>query len=225
VRHGESSLAVVDERGVFLGLVPPTELLAVFLAEHDEDLNRLAGVARVSAGARSASTEPVLRRLRHRLPWLIAGLAGAVLAAEIVGAFEGAIEANVALAFFMPGIVYMADAVGTQTETLVVRGFSVGVPLGRFLVRELITGLLIGGVLAALLLPVVLLRWGDAHVAWSVALALFSACSVATGIAMALPAVLEHAGVDPAFGSGPLATVVQDLLSILIYFVIASALT
>jgi magnesium transporter len=29
-------------------------------------------------------------------------------------------------------------------------------------------------------------------------------------------------GRDPAFGSGPLATVIQDLLSILIYFAIAS---
>ena len=31
-------------------------------------------------------------------------------------------------------------------------------------------------------------------------------------------------GADPAFGSGPLATVIQDLLSILIYFLIAIAI-
>ncbi len=225
VRHGEGSLAVIDVTGRFLGLVPPPALLSILLTEHDEDLDRVAGIMRASEGARSASLEPVASRLRHRLPWLIVGLLGAVLAAEIVGAYESALEANVALAFFLPGIVYMADAVGTQTETLVVRGFSVGVPLGRFVVRELATGLLVGTVLAMLLLPVVLLRWGDARVALSVAFALFAACSVATGIAMTLPAALDRVGVDPAFGSGPLATVVQDLLSILIYFAVASALT
>lgn len=225
IRHGEGALAVVDERGMFLGLVPPPALLAVVLVEHDEDLDRFAGIARATESAPSASTESVVRRLRHRLPWLVVGLLGAVVAAEIVGAYESALQANVALAFFLPGIVYMADAVGTQTETLVVRGFSVGVPLRRVIVQELITGLLVGIVLAALLLPLVLVRWGDARVALSVALALLGACSVATAVAMTLPAFLDRAGVDPAFGSGPLATVVQDLLSILIYFVVASALT
>jgi magnesium transporter len=40
---------------------------------------------------------------------------------------------------------------------------------------------------------------------------------------MTLPWFLDRLGLDPAFGSGPLATVVQDLLSIVIYFVIATA--
>jgi magnesium transporter len=41
---------------------------------------------------------------------------------------------------------------------------------------------------------------------------------------MALPYGLARLGRDPAFGSGPLATVVQDLLSILAYFGIAALL-
>jgi magnesium transporter len=40
---------------------------------------------------------------------------------------------------------------------------------------------------------------------------------------MTLPWLLDAAGLDPAFGSGPLATVIQDLLTILIYFAIATA--
>jgi magnesium transporter len=34
---------------------------------------------------------------------------------------------------------------------------------------------------------------------------------------MALPWGITRLGLDPAFGSGPLATVIQDLLSIWIY--------
>jgi len=79
--------------------------------------------------------EPVERRFQHRLPWLLVGLAGALLAADFVGRFEGHLQETVMLAFFIPGIVYLADAVGTQTETIVVRGLSVGVTMQRVVVH------------------------------------------------------------------------------------------
>ena len=55
-------------------------------------------------------------------------------------------------------------------------------------------------------------------------IAIFAASSTATIAAMTLPWLLSRCGADPAFGSGPLATVIQDLLSILIYFVVALAI-
>jgi magnesium transporter len=55
-----------------------------------------------------------------------------------------------------------------------------------------------------------------------VSLALLAACAVATLVAMSLPWLMTRLGRDPAFGSGPLATVVQDLLSLVLYFAIAS---
>jgi magnesium transporter len=224
VHQAESSIAVVDATGTFLGLIPPARLLEVLLWEHDEDIARLGGFLRDTAAARTASEERVLRRFWHRMPWLLVGLVGAVLAADVVGSFERDLEANVLIAFFLPGIVYMADAVGTQTEALIIRGLSVGVPIHRVARRELVTGLLVGAVLSAVLLPVVLLRWGEGDLALAVAVGLFGACSTATAVAMALPWLIHKAGRDPAFGSGPLATVIQDLLSILIYFGVASVL-
>jgi magnesium transporter len=129
----------------------------------------------------------------------------------------------VILAFFLPGIVYLADAVGTQTETLVIRGLSVGVPIARVLRRETATGLAIGFALAALLLGFALWRFEREDVAIAAALALFAACATATLVAMALPWLLHRLGRDPAFGSGPVATVIQDLLSITAYLAIATA--
>ena len=127
VGHDEPSLAVVDTAGRFLGLVPPPRLLAVLLEEHDQDMARLGGFLGSTASARAASEERVTRRLWHRLPWLLVGLVGAMFAAGIVGAFEEDLERHVLLAFFVPGVVYMADAVGTQTEAIIIRGLSVGV--------------------------------------------------------------------------------------------------
>jgi magnesium transporter len=224
VQHGDSSLAVVDSDGQFAGLVPPRRLLAVFLHEHDEDMARLGGFLRGASTAIAASEEGVLLRFWHKLPWLLLGLAGAVLSADIVGAFEGRLEDNVTLAFFIPGIVYLADAVGTQTETLVIRGLSVNIPLRRTVRRELVTGLLVGIALAAAFFPIAAWRWGEADVALAVSLSLLAACSMATIVAMVLPAAFQRLGRDPAFGSGPLATVIQDLLSIVIYFAISLAI-
>jgi magnesium transporter len=223
VRHEESTLAVVDEDRRLVGMVPPTALLRVLLTEHEQDMSRLGGYLHDAAAAREATVEPVARRYLHRMPWLLVGLAGAVVAAGIVGSFKRQLEANVLLAFFVPGIVYMADAVGTQTETLIIRGLSVGVSIAGVVQRELATGILVGVTIAAAFIPVALWRWGDAQVAVAAGLALLAACSTATIVAMALPWAIHRLGRDPAFGSGPLATVIQDLLSILIYFAVAVA--
>lgn len=224
VRHHEGTMAVVDDDGRFLGLIPPYRLLGVLLREHDEDLARLGGFLAGSASAREASVEAVRQRVWHRLPWLLLGLVGALLAAVIVGRFEEQLSENLLLTLFIPGVVYMADAVGTQTETLLIRGLSVGVGIGRVARRELLTGLIVGLILSGVFMVVGLLAWGDAEVIVAVALALFAACTMATVVAMALPTLFRKLGIDPAFGSGPLATVIQDLLSILIYFSIASAI-
>ncbi len=88
--------------------------------------------------------------------------------------------------------------------------------------RELATGLIVGALMAAAFLPFALLVWGDGEVAVAVGLALVASCSIATLVAMIFPWVFWRLGADPAFGSGPLATVVQDLLSITVYLLIAT---
>ncbi|ATG73871.1 magnesium transporter MgtE [Zobellella denitrificans] len=223
VRHAESALGMVDGEGRFVGLIPPYRMLAVLLAEHEEDLTRLGGFTKSTEAARSSSEEPVPRRFRHRLPWLLVGLLGALVAADLVGWFESQLQRTLMLAFFIPGLVYLADAVGTQTETVVVRGLSVGVAMRTMVRRELLAGLAIGLVLALVAGPLVWLRWSDPTVALCVGLAVLAACSTATITAMGLPWLLYRAGMDPAFGSGPLATVIQDLSTILIYFAIVTA--
>lgn len=217
VRHGESSLAVVDEQGSFVGLVPPARLLGRILREHDRDFARLGGYLASTEHARLAVEEPVGRRLWHRTPWLLLGLVGAAVSAWTVGLFGGRLEDDVRLAFFIPGVVYMADAVGTQTEALVIRGLSVGAPMRKAWRLEVATGPATGALFALVAMPLVWWALGSASLAMTVALALFAACSVATVVAVTLPWVMHRRGADPAFGSGPLATVVQDLLSLVIY--------
>jgi magnesium transporter len=222
VRRGESSVAVVDENRRLIGLVPPHRMLRVLLTEHDEDIARIGGYLASTQRARQAAEEPVSRRLWHRLPWLLVGLAGAFVAAVIVGRFDKQLEEEVLLAFFLPGVVYMSAAIGTQTQTVVIRGFSVGVTMRNTLRRELASGLLLSIAIAAAFIPIALVGWGDPHLALGVGLALLTASLAATVIALALPWIFERLGADPAFGSGPLATVLQDIFTIAIYFAVAT---
>ena len=221
INRGESSVAIVDSQGVFLGLVPPNRMLNVLMTEHDEDVARLGGYLASTDRARQAAEERVTRRLWHRLPWLLVGLVGAIASAGIIGAFEQELDSNVLLAFFIPGVVYMAAAIGTQTQTVLIRGFAVGVSLRHVLRRELISGALLSLAISAAFLPVAAGGWGDTDVALGVTLALFASSIAATLVAIALPWGFQRAGADPAFGSGPLATVIQDLVTIGIYFAVA----
>lgn len=225
LHHGVSAMPVVDAAGRLLGVVGPQALMDILRREHVEDLHRLAGITRESEQARQALEDPPLRRLRHRLPWLIVGLGGSMVATLVVARFEEALAAKPVLAFFVPGLVYLADAIGTQSEAAAVRGLSLShAGLGRLVGGELRTGLLIGLVLALLAWPMIWLAFGDARLATAVTLALGGASMVASTLGLMLPWLLSRLGTDPAYGSGPLATIVQDVLSLVIYFACVSAI-
>lgn len=225
LHHGVAAVPVVDVVGRLVGVVGPARLMAILRREHVEDLHRLAGITREAVHAREAIEEPPMRRARHRLPWLIVGLGGSMLATFVVARFESALAAKPALAFFVPGLVYLADAIGTQSEAVTVRGLSLShVGMARLIGGELRTGLLIGLVLALLAFPMVWLAFGELRLAAAVTIALAGASALASVLGLLLPWVLARFGSDPAYGSGPLATIVQDVLSLLIYFTAVSVI-
>jgi magnesium transporter len=226
LHHGLTAVPVVDERRRLLGVVPAQALLRVLRREHVEDLHRLAGIRHEQEVAREALEAAPLRRVRDRLPWLLAGLAGSGLAALLLSRFEETLRTRVAVSFFVPGLVYLADAIGTQTEAIAVRGLSLtDERTSRLLLGECRTGLLLGAALGALSAAGAWLWLRDARLALAVGLALFAASAVATTIGFALPWLLERTGRDPAYGSGPLATVIQDVLSLAIYFATVTWIT
>jgi magnesium transporter len=222
--HVLSAVPVLDEHERLLGVVPSSALLRILRREHVEDIHRFAGISREAMQAREAIEAPPLRRLRHRLPWLLLGLLGSSLATIVVARFEALLSSAPAVAFFVPGLVYLADAIGTQTEAVAVRGLSLSHSrLSALVGGEVRTGILIGLVLGGLTLPGVWFAFGDLRLAIAVAGALVVAGGIATTIGLVLPWLLGRMGSDPAYGSGPLATIIQDLLSLVVYFGIVSA--
>ncbi|MEN9315240.1 MAG: hypothetical protein RIS35_1633 [Pseudomonadota bacterium] len=222
--HGLAAVPVTGRGDRLLGVVPPVALIEVLRDEHVEDLHRISGILREEQVANRAIEEPPLRRARHRLPWLLGGLVGSAVSALVMKQHAQTLEANVAIAFFIPAIVYLADAIGTQSEAIAVRGLSLSRrPLMNALGSELRTGMLIGAVLSLLALLPVWLLLDDSRLAIAVAAALFVASTSAAVIGFTLPWLLARTGADPAFGSGPVATILQDVLSLMIYFGTVSA--
>jgi magnesium transporter len=225
LHHELTAVTVVDGHNRLAGVVPAQALLGILRREHVEDLHRLAGIVREEAQVREAMEAPPARRARHRLPWLLLGLAGSILAAFVMKQFEVILTTNVAVAFFVPGIVYLADAVGTQTETITVRGLSLShARIGRMLAGEVRTGLLIGALLGTAATGAAWLMLDQPRLAFAVGLALFAASAIATTIGLTLPWLLHRVGRDPAYGSGPLATIIQDVLTVTVYFLVVSEL-
>ncbi len=220
-----SAVPVVDEDGRALGCVSAVRLLDVLWREHSEDLNRLTGILKPLHAARYALDEPPVHRVRRRLPWLLVGLAGSFIATGVMAASEAMFAENVKLAFFVPAIVYLADAIGTQTEAVAVRGLSVAHrSFWHLFSGEAAAGLLIGSVLALIAFAGVVAAWGDPRLAVAVGVAILAAGTIATTIGLSLPWLLARIGLDPAFGSGPVATIIQDVLSILIYVLAVAAI-
>lgn len=216
---GVSAVPVVDEQQRLLGVVPPQALLEVLRHEHMEDLHRLVGIRHYTLQARTAMESPPIRRVGDRLPWLLVGLMGSMLATYVMTRFEHALQSQVAIAFFVPGLVYLADAIGTQTEAITVRGLSLSQATVRSMIAgELRTGFIIGLTLGALTFPFIWLIFGDARLALAVSLALLTAGSAATSVGFLFPWTFFRLGKDPAFGSGPLATIFQNVLTLIVYY-------
>jgi magnesium transporter len=219
LRHHVVAVPVTDSAGRFLGVVPPQALLQILRHEHVEDLHRMAGIRRETAHARLAIEASPVRRARDRLPWLLVGLAGSMVATGVVDGFERTLQTQLAVAFFMPGLVYLTDAIGTQCEAIMVRGLSTThLPARKLLWGELRTGLLLGAVLGSLVFLAVLAAYRNVRLGLAVGGTVLAAGLTACTVGVGLPWLLARWGKDPAFGSGPLGTIIQDVLTLLIYF-------
>jgi magnesium transporter len=223
IRESLTVVPVVDEAGHFLGAFPSGAIMGVLREEHLEDLHHMAGIWHHTAEARRALEAPPFTRARYRLPWLVVGLIGSLLATTLVAQFQRVLEAQIAVAFFIPAIVYLADAVGTQSEAVAIRGLSLtDAGIGRVLLGEIAAGVLIGLILALLAGAFTVVAFDEPSLALAVASSLAAACTIATTLGLCLPWGFARAGWDPAHASGPIGTILQDVLSLAIYFAAAT---
>lgn len=167
----------------------------------------------------------VRKLLLLRFPSVIIGLFLGILLSFATSRFEEVLVKDIRLAFFIPFIVYMADAVGTQTQNIYARDLRTGkASFKKYLFKEMLIGLMFGLISSLLSSLVIMLWFGSTELMLVVSLAVFGAIAIAPLVALLVTEIFQLEREDPAVGAGPIATVIQDTLSVLIYGFIASAI-
>lgn len=167
--------------------------------------------------------ESIATIFKLRAPSLIIGLLLGVAISFIVSNFEKVLAANVHVAFFIPFIVYIAAAVGSQTQAIYARDLKSGrAKFSTYLHKEFLLGLLFG-LLFGLFAGFIVLWWlQDILLSVSIALSAFIAVSTAPLVAVLITHSFQSAQKDPAASSSPIVTVIQDMISVIIYGIVTS---
>jgi magnesium transporter len=169
------------------------------------------------------SEESVNHLIEHRIPWLLVGLLGGLLATLVVSKYEEILASDVRLAFFIPIIVYLSDAVGTQTETIYVRALSKKkLSFWKYILKESFVGMGLG-LISGAVLGVFANHWLKSYaIGLTIGLTMLINLTLAPVLAVVIPNLIYKRHIDPALGSGPVATIIQDLISLVVYFLVAS---
>ena len=191
--------------------------------EYEADLSKFAGIEQEDRVGSS-----ILVSLKSRIPWLIVSFLGGTFGAGLLGSFSETLEKVVALAFFMPVVFGMAGNVGAQSSTITVRGLATGELSSLRVIKrakkELIVGLSLGILFAILLGITSYLMFGELTLSLVVAFSIISTMICSATIGSILPVIFEKIGIDPAIAAGPLVATSTDILSIAIYFSVATVL-
>ena len=210
------NIPVVDDSHQLVGRITHDDIIDAIEEEVDEDISLMAGVI-----DQEIAEESTLKISRARLPWLIVGLFGGILAAAVIKQFESSLEKVIALSFFFPVIMAMGGNTGTQAATVVVRGLATGdislMNIGKRLWMEMKVAL-VNALVCSILLGVIVGSWlSDYSLGSVVGLALVLIIVIAGVIGSAVPLTLKKLNIDPALATGPFVTTSNDILSLLVY--------
>lgn len=158
-----------------------------------------------------------------RAPILGLGCALGIGISFMVSHFEEVLQHNVQVAFFLPFVVYIAASIGTQTEAIYSRDLKSGKAMfAVYLYKEFFLGLLFGLLFGIFSFVVSFLWLSQVFLSLSVGIASFLAIGMAPVLAVFVTEVFQYMGKDPAVGSGPIGTVIQDVASVVIYGLVTS---
>ena len=227
--YNVQNIPVVDDAMHVIGRITVEELHEIVRDEAEEDIMLMSGVA-----PDALPDDSVGRIIRGRFPWLAGGLVGAALAGVVVGSFEEQLRQAAILASFIPVVMAMAGNAGIQASTVTVQGLAAGNlwigDLGGRVVKELL-GSLINGALIAVALGILVVAASNfiafeapLRLAVASGLSVLLVTMIAATLGSTIPLVLNHFDIDPAVATGVFITTANDILGVLVYFTVASAI-
>lgn len=167
-----------------------------------------------------------LKEIKTRIYWLLVGLALSLGIAEVIKNFDSTLQENLILASFIPLVVYMSAAVGAQMEAMIIRELSKKAKFHfyKFLRQQVVIVSVVAVVISTVAGLVVSALNGDSNLGLVIGLSLMAGIMTSLLTGSLMPYMFWKMHDDPAEASGPVATVIQDFLSVVAFFLIAQAI-
>ena len=225
-RYDLTSIAVCDKEERLVGIITIDDIVDVIQDENTEDIKKMAAIIPSDEAYLKTS---VWNLVTHRLPWLLLLMISATFTSTIITHFETLLSGAVVLTAFIPMLMDSAGNSGSQTSVTVIRNMALGeVELCdwlRVLFKELRVAVLSGLALAAVnFLRMMIFTSAGMMVSLTVSVTLLCTVVIAMAVGCLLPMGAKRLGLDPAVMASPMITTIVDACSLLIYFMIATAM-
>lgn len=215
-------LPVVNQLGKLVGRITIDDIVDVIRETAEENIARMSGIT-----DDVDTNDRVWRLSRARIPWLLVGMCGGIVASRIIGSYEEQIKIYPEMAFFIPLIGAMGGNVGVQSSAIIVQGLAnnslLADNIGSRLLKELTVGV-VNGVICSILI------WGyafiieDWQLAATVSVALMTVILFASFLGTFVPLTMNRFNINPALATGPFVTTLNDVIGITIYFLVGRML-
>ena len=219
-KYDLTAIPVVNVQKHLMGRITVDDVIDVIQEQAELERQIMSGISQ-----NVEQSDSVWALSKARIPWLMVGMIGGLLGANILRFFDEELEAIEALAYFIPLIMATGGNVGIQSSTIVVQalanktGFEENI--FRSVFKSFLVALLNGIAISGVVLAISLLLMNDTDLSIVVSIALYSVVILASVFGTLTPLVLDKMGINPALASGPFITTVNDLLGITVYFFVA----
>ena len=225
VMHKFFALPVVDEKRRVIGTVDlrvfTQEMLDLGEPEKPDDVFEALGF-RLSE-LRDASP---FRAFRVRFPWLLATIASGTAGALLAGFFEATLARAIIVSFFLALVLALAESVSVQSMTLTLQALRTTQPsfawFWKTAWRELRSGALIGVGCGAVVAAIVWLWRGNPIAAAAIGTSILGSVIISNFAGVLVPTTLHALKLDPKIAAGPLTLAIADVLTLLLYFSLAT---
>ena len=219
------ALPVVDNENRLVGIVTVDDAINVLQDEAEEDFEKMAAMAPTEESYFETS---VFKHAKNRIVWLLILMLSSAITGTIITKYENAFAAVPLLVAFLPMLMDTGGNCGSQSSTLIIRGLATDElevkDVFRILWKEIRIAVIVGISLAAINGLRIFAQYKNLQIACTVGLSITSTVILSKSIGCLLPLLAKKLKLDPAIMAAPLITTIVDILSVLVYFNIATAI-
>ena len=217
------ALPVIDSIGRLVGRISVDDVMDEVREQHERDYQLASGISQDVE-----TSDNIFTQTAARLPWLLIGMIGGLSNSIILGGFENGIATNPKMALFIPLIGGTGGNVGIQSSAIVVQGLANNTlkegNIFAQVMKESVVSIINASIISLVVFVYNFFMLGDRAITASVSLSLFAVVMFASIFGTLVPLLLDKMKVDPALATGPFITISNDIIGMLIYMFIASAL-